>query len=160
MMALSTSTQNPSDTAAQLHQSLSRLLRVLRAGPPAEGITTAGIGVLGCLYRRGQATATDLAAYLRVQPQTLTRLLADLEKRKWITRRPDPMDGRRNLLELTNDGAGILIENIHSRQALLARAIAEGLTPAEQNLLGIAAVLMDKLTVALDEYDTATGLRG
>lgn len=157
MSTFSTSPKSPSDAAAQLHQSMLGLLRVLKTGPAAGGISTAGIGVLGCLYRRGQATATDLAAYLRVQPQTLTRLIAALEKQKWITRRPDPGDGRRNLLEITDHGAGVLIENIRSRQELLARAIAGRLTPAEQDLLRIAAVLMDKLAAALDDADMSAG---
>lgn len=143
------------DTAAQLHQSTLRLLRVSRTGRPVERTGTAGIGVLGCLYRQGQLSATDLAAYLRVQPQSLTRLIAGLEKQKLISRLPDSGDKRRSLLEITDAGAGLLKGNIHGRRELLAQAIARGLTPTEQELLRIAAGLMDKLAAAVEDLNTA-----
>jgi DNA-binding MarR family transcriptional regulator len=86
-----------------------------------KGLSMAKLGVLGRLYRNGTTTPTALAAYLRIQPQSLTRLLADLQRRKLITRRPDEADRRQSLLELT---------------------------PAEQELLRIAAGLMDRLAAA------------
>ncbi len=138
------------DTANQLHRSILRLVRVLRASRPGKGLTLSGLSVLGCLYRDGSATATALAAYLHVQPQSLTRLVAGLERRKLITRRPNHSDRRQSVLEITTKGEQLLIETIHDQRVRLAQIIAMELTPAEQELLRIAAGLVDHIAEATD----------
>jgi len=153
---------NPSgatlDTANQLHRSALRLLRVLRAVRPAKGLSSSKLAVLGRLYQDGMATATALAAYLRIQPQSLTRLVADLERRKLITRRQDDADRRQSLLEITDKGSRLLMEEIGDQRVKLAETMAKELTVTEQDLLRLAAGLMDRLSsvteaqaVALDE---------
>jgi DNA-binding MarR family transcriptional regulator len=145
------------DTANQLHRSALRLLRLMRAGRPAEGLSSAKLSVLGYLYRQGTTTPTSLAAYLRIQPQSLTRLLADLQRRELIMRRPGKADRRQNLLEITPDGSELLIAELHDRRTLLARTIAAELTPAEQELLRITAGLMDRLAAATEAPAAAAG---
>jgi DNA-binding MarR family transcriptional regulator len=136
------------DLAGQLRHSALRLLRVLRAHQPAEGLSASKLALLGYLDREGPATATGLAVYLRVQPQSLTRLIAGLEKRQWIARRPNAEDRRQSVLNITDAGARLLRQAIQNQQARLARAITGALTPAEQELLRISAGLMDKLAAA------------
>ena len=133
------------DAANQLHRSALRLFRALRAARQGEGLTLSKAGVLGYLYRDGVTTSTELAAYLRVKPQSLTRLLADLEKGKLIVRRPNGEDRRENLLEITEAGAKLLIEDIRGQRARLSQAIEGELTGAEKELLRIAAGLMDRI---------------
>ena len=69
------------ETARVLHRSAVRLSRRLMAARGPEGISVSKLMVLGRLHRLGPATATELAAFLRIQPQSLTRLLAALEQR-------------------------------------------------------------------------------
>ncbi len=133
------------DTASQLHRSALRLLRVFRAARQGEGLTLSKAGVLGYLYRDGKTTSTELATYLRVKPQSLTRLLADLEKGKLIVRQSNGEDRRENLLEITEAGARLLIEDIRGQRVRLAQVIEGELTPAEKELLRIAAGLMDRI---------------
>jgi len=133
------------DTANQLHRSTLRLLRLLRATRPANGLTFSKLSVLGHLYRDGVTTATELATYLRIQPQSLTRLIADLERRKLIMRRENDADRRQSLLEITDSGVQMLLEDIRKQRSMLAQAITESLTPAEQGILRLAAGLMDHL---------------
>lgn len=133
------------DAANQLHGSALRLFRVLRAARPAKGLTLSKAGVLGYLYRDGMTTLTELAAYLRVRPQSLTRLLADLERRKLIVSRPNGEDRRENLLEVTEVGVHVLVEHIRDQRVKLAQVIEKELTPAEKELLRIAAGLMDRI---------------
>lgn len=133
------------DAANQLHGSALRLLRVFRATRPAKGLTLSGLSVLGCLFRDGTATATDLAAYLRVKPQSLTRLLADLEQNGFIARRPNDEDRRQTFLEITHAGARTLMEDVRDQRDSLAQVIEKELTTAEQELLRIAANLMDRI---------------
>ena len=138
------------DIANQLHRSALRLLRVLRTVRSVDGLGMSKLGVLGRLYQDGTATATELAAYLRVQPQSLTRLVDDLEKRSLITRRSDIKDRRQSLLEITKTGEQVLTETVRDQRESLAQTILDVLTPAEQELLRLSAGLIDKLAAATE----------
>ncbi len=138
------------DTASQLHRSAFRLSRLLMTGE-AGRMSMSKLGVMGYLYRRGTTTATEVAAYLRIVPQSLTRLIADLEKRRLITRRPNDADHRQSLLEITDAGIRLLTEDILSQRKALAQVIIQALTPAEQEMLRLAAGLMDRLATATEE---------
>lgn len=48
---------------------------------------------------------SQLAATASVTPSHLSRIVARLEKRRWITRSNDPDDARRTLARLTREGA-------------------------------------------------------
>jgi DNA-binding MarR family transcriptional regulator len=63
--------------------------------------------VLRIVGRRPGIPAGELAALLRLHPSTLTGILKRLERRGWLKRRPDPRDGRRTLLGLTERGRAI-----------------------------------------------------
>src|SRR5690348_16306585 len=54
------------------------------------------LAVLSRLIRAGTHTPKELADAERIQPQSLTRILASLTDRGLITRAPDPADGRRS----------------------------------------------------------------
>lgn len=136
------------DTASQLHGSILQLSRLLTP-EGAKGLSMAKLGVMGYLYREGTATVTQLAAYLRIQPQSLTRLVTDLEKQSWIKRRPSDVDHRQHLLEITDEGTKILINGVTSQRLELTQTIVDTLTPAEQEMLRLSASLIDRLTEAL-----------
>jgi DNA-binding MarR family transcriptional regulator len=133
------------DAANQLHRSVLRLFRLLRTNRPAKVLTFSELGVLGHLNRDGTATATELAVYLRIKPQSLTRLIAGLERRRLITRQPNGEDRRQNLLEITEAGIQLLLEDIRDQRARLAQVIEKELTPAEQEMIRVAASLMDRV---------------
>jgi DNA-binding MarR family transcriptional regulator len=147
----------PIDTASQLHRSALRLSRVFQATRPAKGLSLSKLSVLGRLYREGAATATALAGYLRIQPQSLTRLIADLERRKQITRQSNDADRRQSLLKITDTGVQLLLEEIRDQRAKLAQTIAMALTPAEQGMLRLAAGLMDHLAEVIEAGPVALG---
>jgi DNA-binding MarR family transcriptional regulator len=54
----------------------------------------------------GPATAAQLAEYLGITKQAASELVAHLVDGGYLRRRPDPSDGRRVLLELTDRGRG------------------------------------------------------
>jgi DNA-binding MarR family transcriptional regulator len=137
-------------TANRLHRSTVRLYRALRTIRPAEGLTLSKLGVLGRLYEAGPATSTELAAYQHVKKQSLTRSLADLEQRELIVGRPNSEDRRENLLDITEAGVRVLIEDVGDQQTKLARVIEKELTPAEQKLLRIAIGLMNHIAEATE----------
>ena len=97
------------------------------------------------LNDRGPLTPGQLAAAQRVQPQSLTRVLAALTGRGLIAREADPVDGRRALLAITADGRQALRRDVDARDRWLAQAMAARLTRTEQELLRLAGELMDRL---------------
>ena len=145
------------DTANQLHRTALRLFRLLRDTRTADGLTPAKLGVLGRLYRIGMATATELAAYLRIQPQSLTRLVAELEREGLITRRKSDEDRRRVLLEISEKGLSLLTGEVRDQRMMLARIIALELTSAEQGLLRLATGLMDHIAEAAEAMEARDG---
>jgi len=121
---------------------LSRRLRLERT---AASPTALELSVLGHLHRRGPVTPGDLAAAERVQPQSLTRTLTNLEARGLMLREPDPADGRRSLLAITDSGLVALRGEMQQRDSWLAAAMAAQLTSTEIELLRLAGELMERL---------------
>jgi DNA-binding MarR family transcriptional regulator len=110
----------------------------------------AKLAVLAQLRREGVTTVTALAGYLGIQPQSLTRLLADSENEGFINRHQDQNDKRRCLLEITATGSRLLAEEAHKRESRLAAAMARVLTPTEREVVRIASSLMDRLADAIE----------
>jgi DNA-binding MarR family transcriptional regulator len=91
-----------------------------------------------------------LAGYLRIQPQSLTRLLAYLERHKLILRRSDKTDRRRSQIRISDTGTRLLAADVKARRLHLAQAVAEALTPVEQELLRLAASLIERVADATE----------
>lgn len=136
------------ETANRLHRSATRLTQQLRSGRPAGAMSVLKLSILARLHREGEASAKELANHLRIRPQSLTRLLVDLDELRWIRRRQDAEDRRRSVITITSSGTRALVEDIRARRAALAQIIRRQLSPAEQKLLRAAAELMDRLAEA------------
>jgi DNA-binding MarR family transcriptional regulator len=102
--------------------------------------------VLGRLDREGPRTTSALASAERVRPQSMAQTLAELGAAGLVGRRPDPLDGRQVLIELTALGRQALHDERRRRDGWLAQAIATELTSDEQALLARAIPLLLRLT--------------
>src|ERR1700744_594716 len=141
---------NPIEVARALHRSATLLSRRLLAARAPEGLSPARLAVLGLLRRVGPSTATALATELRIQPQSLTRLLADLDQRGLITRQTAATDRRQSRIEITEAGLALFLADVQGRREKLAQVLAATMTPAERGLLLLAAGLMERLTDAIE----------
>ena len=96
------------------------------------------MAVLGRLDREGPASTSDLAAAERMRPQSMAQTVRDLEAAGLVSRRPDPDDGRRALVELTPAG----LERLHTtrarREGWLAEMLEREFTAAERETLRAA----------------------
>jgi DNA-binding MarR family transcriptional regulator len=101
--------------------------------------------VLGRLERCGSSSVSDLAVAERVRPQSMAQTVGDLEADGFVTRRPDPDDRRRALVELTDEGLARLHADRAARDGWLARAIADKLSPEEQATLRAAVDVLRQL---------------
>jgi len=137
--------------AVQLRTALSHLQRSLRAQAKAQGLGAAKLSVLSHCFRHGALPGADIARLERVKPQSLTRLLAELEADGLLQREADPHDGRRQLLSLTATGARCVRDEVQRREASLADALATALDADERKRLHAACDLIERLAARLDE---------
>lgn len=121
---------------------LSRRLRWERSGP---GLSLTQIATLGTLDRHGPLTPRELADHEKVQPPSMTRVLAHLEELDLIVRTPHASDGRQHLVSLTGPAHDLLKEDRRRREAWLAQRLAE-LTQAERDVLRAAAPILERLS--------------
>jgi DNA-binding MarR family transcriptional regulator len=129
-------------TASELRVVLGQLMRRLRA---EHHFSLAHGSVLGRLDREGAMSTSDLAAAERVRPQSMAQTVSELEADGLISRRPDPADRRRALLELTDRGRGTLQAERRQREGWLIRAIADSFDEHEQQILAEAVPLLARL---------------
>ncbi|WP_016907450.1 MarR family transcriptional regulator [Streptomyces xiaopingdaonensis] len=83
----------------------------------------AAYGLLVRLEASGSQRATALAWYFGVGKGTISRQLAALERLGLVRRRPDPLDGRAALLELTEEGGARVARVRRVRRSEYARRL-------------------------------------
>lgn len=121
-----------------------RFNRRLRRARPIGDLTITQLSALTSLDLAGAMSPRELADSERVQPPTMTRIVAKLEDRGLVQRTPHPTDGRQVILAPTELGRSVVREHTRARDAWLARRIAE-LTIDERETLRRAAELLDRI---------------
>ena len=121
-----------------------RLARRLRQERTEEAYTPSQLSALATLDRCGPLGPGELAAKERVQPPSMTRVVAALEAAGLATRTAHPDDGRQAVLSVTAAGRKLLAADRRRRDAWLARRLAD-LTPDEIETLRAAAPVLEKL---------------
>lgn len=139
-------TTQPEGSAAVIADDLravvARLVRRLRAGyavPPHQ------FGVLRAIESSGPQTASQLAAIEVVRPQSMAHTLQQLDEAGFVTREPDPTDGRQILIGLSVGGRSALDEQRREITGWLATAIDHHLSDDEQDRLADAVGLLSRL---------------
>ncbi|MHA6765614.1 MarR family winged helix-turn-helix transcriptional regulator [Streptacidiphilus sp. PAMC 29251] len=137
---------DPGDVAAALLTSLSVLVRRVRQVPVEGGLTMPERTALSHLDRSGPTTSSALAREVQITAQAMGATLGALRGRGLVERRPDPHDGRRVVLTVTDAGRQALKNKRNARAELIARALTGGtFTPAELEQLASAAPLLERL---------------
>lgn len=85
-------------------------------------LTAAQYGVLAALQRHPEATNAALARMCFVTPQTMIQVLAGLQRRGLVERRPHPRHGRLIQTVLTPAGEGLLGKAHQAADAIDRRA--------------------------------------
>jgi DNA-binding MarR family transcriptional regulator len=125
---------------------LSRLRRRLKEVADSSDLTPSQISVLQRLGKDGASSASVLAIAEHVRPQSMAATLTALDQHGLIERRPDPEDGRRQLITLTDAGRERDQGNRQARQEWLVRALEDGYTEAQRQTVIEAMALLDRLT--------------
>src|SRR5262245_15958021 len=140
---------SPAEVAGALRVSIGLLLRRMRQVQVAGELTLPETAALARLDRGGATTASALARLEQISPQSMGATLAGLEERGLVERRPDPQDGRRAVLSVTERGLGLLHDRRNARTEQLAAALSSGFTRAELKQLMNSAPLLERLAQSI-----------
>jgi DNA-binding MarR family transcriptional regulator len=134
-----------SRTAGELRALLGRLSRRLRQTSVVGELTLPQASVLSLLEREGPATPGALATKERITPQSMGTILVSLEELGLVSRTPDPTDGRRLVISVTEAGRQVILGARRQKEERLAQALATNFTNEEQQVLRAALPLLERL---------------
>ena len=138
----------PAETAAVVRDGITRLNRRLRQARPLGELTQSQLSALTSLELAGALTPTELADAERVQPPTMTKIVAKLETMGLVQRTPHPTDGRQSILSATVRGREVFAEYRLARDEWLTQKLAE-LPDADRETLLAAFDILGR--IARDE---------
>jgi DNA-binding MarR family transcriptional regulator len=140
---------DPHQVAAALRVSVGLLVRRLRQAKSDGHLTLPESSALARIDRGGPTTSAALAKVEQISPQSMGTTLGGLERRGLVERRPDPDDGRRVVLSLTEAGRAALASRRQAGTGRLAEALSTGFDGPELELLEAAAPLIERLAELL-----------
>jgi DNA-binding MarR family transcriptional regulator len=108
----------------------------------AEGVRGYHFRLLAALDQYGASSQADLGRRTGIDRSDVVVTLDDLVARGWARRRPDPTDGRRNIVTITHRGIATL-ERLDRVVADVQDTFTAPLAPSERAAL---VRLLDKLT--------------
>jgi DNA-binding MarR family transcriptional regulator len=138
----------PRSAATELRESIVAVNRQMRRHRPDHGLTLSQMELLGEISRTGVTTPAELGTRLHVRVQSLTDSINALEARDLIGRRPDAVDRRRQLIEITAAGTELLEADRAERDAWLHATMRDNLSQLEFDLVMLVAPVLRKLAYA------------
>jgi DNA-binding MarR family transcriptional regulator len=130
--------------AVVLREAITRVNRRLRQTRPIGDLTVAQISALQTLDSAGALTPRELAEVERVQPPTMTKIVARLDERGLVSRTPHPTDGRQAILSPSVEGRRLMSEYRRMRDEWLAQRLAK-LSPEERETVQRAAEILTRI---------------
>jgi DNA-binding MarR family transcriptional regulator len=142
--------QSDTGLATTMRISVSRLARRLRVERLGLSETEAALSdiqlaALAALERHDSMTPGELADHEKVQPPSMTRVIAVLEERGLVLRAPHATDRRQVVLTVTPGGRDLVQRVRLRREAWLAQRLQE-LSQGERDTLRAAAPIIEKLS--------------
>ena len=142
--------QSDAGLATVMRISVSRLARRLRVerlglGGTETVLSDIQLAALAALARHDSMTPGELAEHEKVQPPSMTRVIAVLEERGLVRREPHATDRRQVVLTVTDDGRDLVQRVRRRREAWLAQRLQE-LSPDERQILSAAAPILEKIS--------------
>ena len=142
--------QTDTALATAMRISISRLARRLRVerlglGGTETVLSDIQLAALAALARHDSMTPGELAEHEKVQPPSMTRVIAVLEERGLVRREQHATDRRQVVLTVTEEGRDVVQRVRRRREAWLAQRLQE-LTPDERQILRAAAPILEKLS--------------
>ena len=134
------------ELAAELRATFGNLKRKVRQQGEQNDFTSSQIAVILRLEKDGPATVSSLARAEGMRPQSMSAVIAPLQKMGFMAGAADPNDGRKTLMSLTKNCEKWIKDGRAARQDWLAQAIQRKLSPQEQKQVSSAIHLLARLT--------------
>ena len=132
--------------AGALRVFVGRLRRQMQEASAIGELSSAQASALARIVAiEGPSSTSALAGAERVRPQSMAETVAVLEGRGLVRREPDPTDGRRQLIFLTEEGRAYGQGVRASRREWLAQALAQRLTESELGVVSEALTLLERV---------------
>jgi DNA-binding MarR family transcriptional regulator len=131
--------------ASALRVSLARLNRRLRRQAAVDTLTPTQLAVLASVERNSAISPGELAELEKMQPPSMTRVIAALAERGLVLRTPHSTDRRQISVSVTESGSALLKEERRRKEAWLTQRLKE-LTTEERAVLRAAAPILEKLS--------------
>lgn len=132
------------ELAHSVRMAITRLARRLRNQRADLSLTATQLSALAALDQHGPLTPGALAEHERVQPPSMTRVLAALEAKGMVASSAHPTDGRQKMVEVTPAAHAMLVADRRAREEWLAQRMTE-LSAAEVAALRAATPVLEKL---------------
>jgi len=138
---------DPDPPAIRLAVAVKRLRVRLQeaASTKLKGLPLSQLPIIRRLRIEGPATAASLAAAEHVSQQAIAQSLAMLKKAGLVRATPDPADGRKSLIRVTDAGNRLFESAIASRNAWLLHAIDSTIMAKERPALNKAIELLERI---------------
>ncbi len=132
------------ELAHSVRMAITRLSRRLRNQRSDLSLTASQLSALAALDQHGPLTPGALAEHERVQPPSMTRVLAALEEKGMVATTAHPTDRRQKVVEVTAAAHAMLVADRRAREEWLAQRMTE-LTAGEVAALRAATPVLEKL---------------
>ena len=145
-MARTPTTARPEADAslvAGLRLVVMRLARRLRQQSEGD-VTASRLSALSSINRLGPLTLGELAAVEKVQPPSMTKIVAKLEEQGFVVREPDLADRRVTRVRVSEEGRTYVARSRTLKNAYLAERL-DRFDAAERELLARALPLLERL---------------
>jgi DNA-binding MarR family transcriptional regulator len=108
------------------------------------GIRPRHVAALIELRDHGELSQQSLCGQLHLDPTNLVAILNDLEQRRYATRRRDPQDRRRHIVQVSKTGLAV-IDKVSEVLDGVEDDLLDGLEPAErEQLSGLLTSMWDR----------------
>ncbi|WP_305094052.1 MarR family winged helix-turn-helix transcriptional regulator [Prescottella sp. R16] len=126
--------------ASDLSLAVVRLTRHLRGRRSEAKVSLTQLSALASLSAEGSMSPGALAAREKVQPPSMTRVIASLADLGLVDRAPHPTDGRQIVVSLSDAGRDLMVSETQAREAWMTEKLSH-LTDAD------LATLRDAVTI-------------
>ncbi|MGK2321488.1 MarR family transcriptional regulator [Gordonia rhizosphera] len=135
---------------AELSLAIVRLARRLRGRRVSKVVSLTQLSALHTLHHEGPMTPGALACAERVQPPSMTRVIASLSDLGMVRREPHPTDGRQAIVTLAPRGSEVITAELDAREEWLSARLDE-LSDDERETLAAAVPIIQKIVNADDD---------
>jgi DNA-binding MarR family transcriptional regulator len=129
--------------ASDLALAVVRLTRHLRGRRAHSAVSLTQLSALSSLMIEGAMTPGALAARERVQPPSMTRVIASLSDMGLVQRSPHPTDGRQIIVSLSPAGKSVIEDEASAREAWLTDQLSDLDAFQLDTLRGAVSILQD-----------------